>query len=123
MTINNLMLVFAGGGIGALFRYMISLFVKNTSSGFPTSTFWVNVTGCFLIGILFSVLKMDNQNLRLLLIVGLLGGFTTFSSFGMETIQLFNSGNYRIAFFYVILSNICGLGAVYFGTKISSIIT
>ncbi len=119
MGLNNALLVIAGGGAGALLRYIISLTIKNSSSGFPLSTFLINVSGCFLIGILYSVLGTQHQNLKLLLIVGLLGGFTTFSSFGVETIQLFNNGHYSTAIFYVLLSNICGIAAVYSGIKIS----
>lgn len=86
------------------------------------ATFWVNVSGCLAIGILYSFLNIENQTLRLLLVVGLLGGFTTFSSFGNETIQLFENGHKQTAVFYVLLSNICGLAAVYLGVKISSIL-
>lgn len=120
--ISNFLLVFVGGGVGALLRYLVSSVMKTPPSGFPTSTFWVNVSGCFAIGLLYSFLNIENQTLRLLLIVGLLGGFTTFSSFGNETIQLFENGQKQTAIFYVLLSNICGLAAVYFGIKFSSIL-
>jgi CrcB protein len=120
--LSNLLFVFIGGGTGAILRYGFSLFIKISPSGFPLATFWVNVIGCFFIGLLYSFLNIENQALRLLLIVGLLGGFTTFSSFGNETMQLIEKGRHQTAFFYVILSNICGLAAVYLGTKISSIV-
>jgi len=121
--LNSLILVFIGGGIGASFRYLISLFIKNQSLGFPFSTFWVNIIGCFAIGILYSLLSYENQPLKLLFIVGLIGGFTTFSSFGYETINLYKNGQLQTALIYVILSNICGLVAVYLGVKISSLIS
>lgn len=120
--ISNFLLVFIGGGVGALLRYLVSSVIKTSPSGFPAATFWVNVSGCFAIGLLYSFLNIENQTLRLLLIVGLLGGFTTFSSFGNETIQLFENGQKQTAIFYVLLSNIFGLAAVYFGIKISSIL-
>ncbi len=120
--LSNFLLIFIGGGAGAVLRYGASILVKISPSGFPLATFWVNVIGCFFIGLLYSFLNIENQTLRLLLIVGLLGGFTTFSSFGNETIQLIEKGRHQTAIFYVILSNICGLAAVYLGTKISSII-
>jgi len=120
MNLSNGILVFLGGGTGAVLRYLLSLVIKSPASGFPSSTFWVNVIGCFIIGCIFSFLHTGNQSLKLLCIVGLLGGFTTFSSFGIETIRLFKLGDYRMAFFYISLSNICGLGAVYLGTKLSS---
>ncbi len=120
-VISNIILVFIGGGVVSMLRYLISLMIPNSSSGFPLSTFWVNISGCFLIGLFYSFLSVDNQTFKLLLIIGLLGGFTTFSSFGNETIQLIEKGSHQTAFFYVILSNIFGLVAVYLGTKISSI--
>lgn len=119
---SNLIFIFIGGGTGALLRYGFSQLIKVSPTGFPLATFWVNVIGCFFIGLLYSFLTLENQSLRLLLIVGLLGGFTTFSSFGNETIQLIEKGRNQTAFFYVILSNICGLAAVYLGIKISSIV-
>lgn len=119
---NNILIVFVGGGAGAVLRYIISLIIKTPAWGFPTATFWINVSGCFVIGLLYSALNIENQTLKLLLIVGFLGGFTTFSSFGNETIQLFEEGQYHTAIFYVILSNLCGLAAVYLGIKISSLL-
>lgn len=118
-NINNIIAVFAGGGLGALLRYGVSNTVKNNINGFPLATFVVNVFGCFIIGILYNLIKIENVNLRLFLIIGLLGGFTTFSTFGNETFQLLNSGKYSTAFFYVILSNITCISSVYAGTKIS----
>ena len=119
---NNLLVVFIGGGIGSLGRYLISQVIKTGSNGFPFTTFWVNITGCFAIGILYSIFSQQNQTLRIFFTVGLLGGYTTFSSFGLETIGLFQRGQYQTGFFYVILSNIFGLIAVYFGTKVSSLL-
>ena len=120
---NNFLLVIVGGGTGALLRYIISLVIKNPCSGFPLSTFLINIIGCFFIGILYTIIDSQNQNLKLMLVVGLLGGFTTFSSFGMETMELFNNGHVSTAIFYVILSNICGLAAVYLGIKSSVLLT
>ena len=117
--INSLFWIFLGGGVGSIFRYTLSFFFKTNSNGFPTATFFVNVLGCFLIGLLYSLIHIENSSLKLVLIVGFLGGFTTFSSFGNETLFLFNKGQVQTALLYVILSNICGLAAVYIGTRIS----
>jgi CrcB protein len=117
--ISNILLVFFGGGLGSAIRYFFSIIIKNSSNGFPTATFLVNVTGCFIIGLIYSLIQVENTALKLWLVVGVLGGFTTFSSFGLETIHLFGRGQSQIAILYVILSNLFGLAAVYIGTRIS----
>ena len=119
ININSIGIVFIGGGIGASLRYLISLIIKNDSIGFPFSTFVVNIVGCFLIGLFYSMAHFENLTWRLFLIVGVLGGFTTFSTYGYDTIQLFAKGQVQTALLYVILSNICGLTAVFIGTKIT----
>jgi len=118
MGINSFFFVFLGGGLGALIRFLISLFIKNSDSGFPISTFFINVLGCFLIGVFSILFSAEGNTIRLFLIIGFLGGFTTFSSFGYETYLLFINGKIQTAFFYIILSNLCGLVAVYSGAKI-----
>lgn len=88
----KLLLVFLGGGLGATARYVLSGFVyEKLGSGFPYGTLAVNLTGCFLIGILMSVFEgrfLVNPTLRVFLTIGILGGFTTFSTFSYETIAL-----------------------------------
>ena len=92
----NVLYVGLGGFIGSIGRYVVSLLVKQWSNQhwFPFGTMTVNVLGCFLIGLISSLLiakGITNDQLRLFLLVGVLGGFTTFSSFGLETIHLFKS--------------------------------
>jgi fluoride exporter len=96
-----------GGAAGSLLRYLIGGAVQRMSaSGFPIGTMFVNVTGCFLIGILMrQFLNMQiSPELRALLIVGFCGGFTTFSTFSAETLGLIEGGEYGRAAGYVILS-------------------
>ncbi len=119
--LSKLMVVFAGGGLGASLRYIIGLCVRTPSSGFPMSTFAVNISGCLLIGLLYPLLNFGNETLKLFVLIGIIGGFTTFSALGNETFQLMSRGQNQTALVYVILSNICGLLAVYLGSKISSI--
>jgi fluoride exporter len=101
------LLIALGGAAGSLLRYLIGGAVQRTSaSGFPIGTMFVNVSGCFLIGILVrQFLNMQTSpELRALLIVGFCGGFTTFSTFSAETLGLIEGGEYGRAAGYVILS-------------------
>ncbi len=105
----KILLIGIGGGIGSIFRYVVSTGVyKLFGSDFPYGTFCVNAVGSFLIGVIFVVL-LDNvsglaDQLRALLIVGFLGGFTTFSSFSMETMNLLESGAINRAILNIFLS-------------------
>lgn len=102
-----------GGGIGAISRYLVGReLTERTSSLFPYGTFTVNVVGAFLIGVLFATLTekgIGPDHLRLLLVVGILGGFTTFSSYTLEAINLIESGHWNTALLYVFGSNLLGL--------------
>ena len=90
----NYMLVFVGGGIGASFRYWLSGVVYRwLPVSFPYGNLFVNISGCFLIGLLmtaFSDRFIVNPGMRIFLVIGVLGGFTTFSSFSFETMSLFH---------------------------------
>ncbi len=122
MSISKVILVFFGAGIGGMLRYMTGHLFKIQSSVFPYSTLLVNVLGCFMIGLLFYYLSAEKNDLRLFAIVGLLGGFTTFSSFGIEFYYLVQNGKVQMAVIYASLSNICGILAVYLGAKLAHII-
>jgi len=91
----------AGGGIGASLRYALSIWVdQRFSSSFPWGTLSVNFVGCFLIGLLITALDqrgLTSPALRLFLITGVLGAFTTFSTFSMETLQLIEFGRLPLA--------------------------
>ncbi len=90
-----------GGFLGSIARFWLASFVQNkTESLFPLGTMMVNITGCFVIGLLMTLFQEKvavGQNLRLFLIIGLLGGFTTFSSFSYDTLALMKSGNFLSA--------------------------
>ncbi len=97
----NLALVFLGGGLGAALRYGMQGFVHaRTGPGFPYGTLAVNVLGCFAIGLLMVSLEerfLATPGLRLFLTIGILGGFTTFSSFSFETLALARDGEALLA--------------------------
>jgi fluoride exporter len=113
------LLIFVGGGIGSLLRYGLSRWINHTViSHFPVGTFIVNMIGCFLIGfIIFYTERYQEhvQEWRLLLVTGLCGGFTTFSAFSMENVQLIVDQRALIALAYIAASVCLGLLATYLG--------
>lgn len=101
---NNLLLVFLGGGFGSVTRYGISMLIHDRiKSFFPWGTLTVNIIACFILGILTSYISIDklSTSSRLLLATGFCGGFSTFSSFTSETMSLFNRGETTYAILYV----------------------
>jgi fluoride exporter len=118
------LIVFAGSGAGGVLRYFIQkFFIDAGFVQFPAGTFVVNIAGCFLIG-LFEALAAKNNLIspewRLALTTGLCGGFTTFSTFANENINLLHNGDYLYFSIYLILSIVLGLGAVVFGNYVVS---
>ena len=121
---NALLWVMFGGALGAGLRYGISLLLQTRSAEFPVGTLTVNLLGCLLIGFIATWLNAETARpaLRLALIVGILGGFTTFSSFGLETIELLQNGRLLVAGAYIFISNSLGLALVWLGHRIAQII-
>jgi CrcB protein len=118
----QVLLVFIGGGVGSALRYMVGKFLKTSASGFPWSTFSVNVLGSLLIGILMGVTLKNSsfsENQTLLLITGLCGGFTTFSAFAYENQVFLKEGDFTSFFIYTFGSIGLGLAAVFLGLFIS----
>jgi CrcB protein len=114
--IKNLLLVGLGGGIGSMLRYGSSLLIQ--SKLFPYATLAVNITGSFIIGIVFAMSIKEEallNNWKLFLATGICGGFTTFSAFSLENMGLLQSGKYGMALTYIFLSIILGIGATFLG--------
>jgi CrcB protein len=107
-----------GGGIGAVIRYVVSTFIHNIyGKVFPLGTLIVNITGCFVIGFLtcfFEKISIGN-NMRLFIFIGVLGGYTTFSTFGLESFNLMKNAEIKYSIENIILSNVLGIGFVYLG--------
>ena len=125
MGIKILFLVGIGSFIGGIFRYLITQFVQERFlSTFPFGTLIVNIIGCFFIGFIFGLTdKVNlNQEWRLFLSVGLIGGFTTFSAFSNETFCLFRDGQFWYATAYVLASVFLGLAATYIGSTTTKFI-
>ena len=120
--IKNLLLVLLGGGFGSVARYLLSyFFIKNNTSNFPWATFIANSLGCLIIGLLFGYIQknnLQNETLKLLLITGFCGGFTTFSTFSLENIQFIQNQNYNLAIIYTLTSLFVGFLAVIIGYKL-----
>ena len=118
-TLPEVILVACGGAFGAISRFAVGRLSENflTSLTFPLATLFINVLGCFLIGFVseLSLRGALSPHLRLLIVTGVLGGFTTFSAFGLETFALLRSGHLFMALTYVIASVIGGTLATYAG--------
>ena len=112
----SILAVGAGGFLGSVFRYMISLIPVSEATVFPIKTFIINIIGCILIGaIAVSVSKNVEMSPQMLLFlkVGLCGGFTTFSTFALETADLMKAGHMGAAFLYVVLSVLIGVAVIF----------
>ena len=113
--IRDLILVGLGSGIGGMCRYLVSLMMRSTSNGFPWGTFTVNVAGCLLIGLLWGLTSRFSHlspTLSLFLMVGLCGGFTTFSTFSKEGLSLLLGHQFLLFLLYCVGSVVVGLIAV-----------
>ncbi|HWN12142.1 MAG TPA: fluoride efflux transporter CrcB [Pyrinomonadaceae bacterium] len=123
---SKLFLIGLAGFIGTLGRYWLSGVIARRYGGtFPSGTLAVNLIGCFLVGMLFYLLQerfLVNQTVRTIVMVGFLGGFTTFSSFGLQTFTLLQNGQFGLAALNVSLSNLIGLVLVWAGYSIGKML-
>ncbi|MDK2821581.1 MAG: fluoride exporter [Clostridia bacterium] len=119
----NYLYIALGGALGATSRYIVSTWIYNKSEYlFPLGTFIVNIIGCFLLGV-FSNLTLEKSvspQIRMMISVGFLGAFTTFSTFSLETLNIIKENNIGIAFLNITLSIIIGLLAVWVGVAFTN---
>ena len=118
------LLVALGGGIGSVLRYTLGGWVQmlSGSAAFPWGTFAVNALGCLMIGALSQLAETRGlfaAETRLFLVVGLLGGFTTFSAFGNETLNLLRDSEYTLAVLNVAINVLIGLVSVWLGRTLA----
>jgi len=114
----NIFLVGIGGFLGSVMRYLVNGYVQQSAKSFPLGTLLVNVIGCFVIGFLSHLAEgrgLFEDKTRAFMFVGILGGFTTFSSFGNETMRLVRADQMSSAFANVGANVILGLFAVWLG--------
>ncbi|HMK39455.1 MAG TPA: fluoride efflux transporter CrcB [Bacteroidota bacterium] len=115
----NIVLIFIGGGLGAVARYLLQGVVyRITGAAFPYGTLVVNVLGCLLIGLLMSSMEerfLASPSLRIFLTIGILGGFTTFSSFSYESMALIREGDFLSGGLNIVASVVTCLGATWLG--------
>lgn len=121
---NPLLLAGLGGMLGAMLRFQTGLWMARHAAHwkFPAATFWVNASGCLLMGVLAGLAERRSwfsPETRVFLMTGILGGYTTFSAFGLETVNLLRRGEAATAFGYVAGSVVCGLAAVWLGLKLT----
>ncbi len=119
ISILSLFLVFVGGGLGSIVRFLFSKWITTHSTGFPTATFVTNFLACVILGFLVNYLgeaKQENQKIMAaLFMTGFCGGFSTFSTMNLETFNLIQNQNYQIAFLYTFFNVILGFIGIAIG--------
>ena len=123
MVFTNILWVGIGGALGSIARYLGQKYLTQLYPlAFPIGTFIVNVVGCFLIGLFFGLAgkhEFATPTFRLLLMTGFCGGFTTFSAFTLEGMQLLNEQRFLIFTLYFVLSVLLGLIATFAGFRLT----
>ncbi len=121
----DVILVGLGGSLGAMARYLLSRFVQEQAGpAFPYGTLAVNVAGCLIIGVLSQIAdarSVFTPQSRAFVFAGILGGFTTFSSFANETMVLARADQHLLAVLNVLLHVVLGLGAVWLGRALAGV--
>ena len=115
-----------GGGLGSILRYLVSIYVaRGMGTSFPWGTLLINVTGSFLIGILAALFALrwnPDHAVRAFLIIGICGGYTTFSTFSLDAVTLIERGDTTSAFLYMASSVVCSLGGLFLATRLMRLV-
>ena len=125
--IKTIIFVGAGGFIGSISRFLASKWVHNSfPSAFPLGTLFVNITGCFIIGLIYGLSERDtifSAGWKMFLTVGFCGGFTTFSTFANENLAMLRDGDFFHFFIYTGLSVFLGIAATFSGVLLTKMLT
>jgi len=119
----KIILLVAGGGIGTVARFVVADYTHKYYLGnFPLGTLMVNMIGSFIIGLLWGLFDMQNisHGVRAFLFIGILGGFTTFSAYAIESYHMFKDGDVKLAMLNVLSNNVLSIGMVVIGLMLSS---
>jgi CrcB protein len=123
--IKTLLLVGTGGFLGSISRFLASRFMQNNfPSAFPFGTIFVNITGCFILGLVYGISERSslfNSGWKMFLTVGFCGGFTTFSTFANENLSMLRDGDFFHFILYTGLSVFLGITATFMGVLITKI--
>lgn len=118
---NNILLIFLGGGLGSVSRFGISEFVRSIfSTSFPFGTLFSNILSCLILTLVVGVFsaKFDvNPAMKTLIVIGFCGGFSTFSTFSFETVELMHAGNIAWAMANILINVISCMALIYIFTK------
>lgn len=112
-----------GGALGTAARYFVSGYTNNLlAHGFPYGTLAVNTAGSFLIGLIWGIWEgvSESSVIRTFVIIGVLGGFTTFSSFSLDTLNFFKQSQFKLGMLNIIANNVLAIVSVYLGYAIAS---
>lgn len=122
----TLAVIAAGGVLGSLARFGLGNAFPHSPGGFPTTTLTINVVGCLLIGIMIVLIAETwkaGPLVRPFLGIGILGGFTTFSTYAVDIQQTLTAGHPRTALAYLLLTPLCTLVAVFAGVRLTRLVT
>lgn len=126
ISVVSLLLVFFGGGLGSLLRFLFSKWIKTPATDFPTATFVTNFLACLILGMLSNYLgeaKEETEKvMAALFMTGFCGGFSTFSTLNLETYQLIQSGSYQTAFLYCVSNVVLGFVGIAIGFWIINVL-
>ncbi|PPR55680.1 MAG: putative fluoride ion transporter CrcB [Alphaproteobacteria bacterium MarineAlpha5_Bin2] len=120
----NFFWVAAGGALGASLRFISSSFFNLFYPNLPIGTFFINVLGSFIVGLLINTLEMRNYSeifIKYFLIIGVLGSYTTFSAFSYEVIELYNNKKFLLSIIYILASVFSCIVAAYAGYTINKV--